>query len=72
MKIEWLDEDRTRATLVRGFGRWRRAATVHLDKHRGWLFDVTDDTPSYDERSKLTGERLWRKPATLPIAKVVE
>lgn len=56
MRIEWLDTNKTRARLSRGFLWWRKTAIVQR-RNGGWSFEVGDNVEN-DNGFAYVGRKL--------------
>jgi hypothetical protein len=80
MKVRWLNEELTRAELVRGFWRWRRHTVVH-QVGSDWLYPDGSKVPAnvgvemrwkeHEEKAERQDRSNWRAQVELPNAKVV-
>lgn len=72
MKIEWLNEERTKARLCAGWFRKRFTHVFKDAKSDNWGYQIDNQEVPVDLRNKLNKARRWQPMAKLPEAKVVK
>lgn len=73
MKVEWLNDQRTKAQVTRGWFR-KRSAEVYIDTYSRWSFVQPDLWVSWWLARQLRKARCnspWQPVAKLPAARVV-
>lgn len=80
MKVEFLNEEKTRALLTRGWWRWKKQAIIRrkwADETRWWVYESTGRDCDLDVntimRKGLEWSRVskqeWVSPAKIPEAR---
>lgn len=78
MKIEWLNDEKTRALVTKGWFR-KRCAEVYKASDAWWRFRANEERVSSFMGSRLDNERdrsrridPWRPVERMPTARLVE
>ena len=77
MKIEWLNDDKSKAVITRGFLWWKRYASVFREKEKYretycWWFTETRNAVPEKTNKRIEHQREWTKVPELPMARVVK